>query len=82
MEKFVRTNGTLVNLEELLAVQHKPGIHEGVFREDEHYLLTFKTGQQIRLIPADGEALLRLQGCGGAGNGSDDTIATTSGRLI
>ena len=82
MEKFVRANDTLVNLEELLAVQHKPGIHEGIAREDEHYLLTFKTGQQIRLIPADGETLLRLQDWGGAGNGSDETIATTSDRLI
>jgi hypothetical protein len=45
-------------------------------------LLTFKTGQQIRLIPADGKALLRLHGCDGTGNGSDGTIATTSDRLI
>ncbi len=58
MEDFVKVNDTLINGSRLLALQHKPVKEEGSFRSSEHYLAVFDTGQELRLSPEDGAALV------------------------
>lgn len=81
MERFIKAGKNLINVEQLLAVQHQEGRSEGVFREDEHYLVTFSTGQKIKLTPDEGIELLAYSGFGGVGKGSEDVIARSRGSV-
>jgi hypothetical protein len=74
--QFLKVGDTLINLDRLLVVQHKPEVSEGI-RSNEHYRAVFDTGQELWLTPKEGERVVNHRGfiCG---NGSEGTIATTS----
>lgn len=60
MEGFVKVNDSLINLDRLLAVQHKPEREGAPFRRAEHYLVVFDTGKEVWLSPEDGRELVSL----------------------
>ncbi len=60
--RFVKVNNTLISINRLLAVQHKPAKSEGSFVSAEHYLAVFDTGQELRLTVQDGATLLKANG--------------------
>ena len=80
METFVKVGKSVVNASRVIAVQHKSGKHEGVFQQDEHYLVTFDSGKELWLTPEEGGEFID-QHCGGAGKGAEGMIATTSDVL-
>jgi len=57
-QRFVKVNSSLINIDRLLIVQHKPELSEGPFYTPEHYLAVFDTGEKLRLEPADGASLV------------------------
>lgn len=58
MEGFVKVNNSLINMERLLALHHKPKQNGGVFQSAEHYIAVFDTGQELWLSPEDGLLLV------------------------
>lgn len=58
MEEFVKVNNTVINASRLLALQHKPEKISGSFHSNEHFLAVFDTGQEVKLSPEDGKALV------------------------
>lgn len=72
MGQFIKAEGSLVNKDRLVAVQHKPAENGGAFVSREHYLAVFDTGEKIWLSPTEGRAL--IEQC----QATLGTIATTS----
>lgn len=79
MNEFAEVNDSLINIDRLLAIQHKPAKAEGSFRSAEHYLAVFDTGQELRLSPEDG-ALIVERYRHLSTKPSEGMIATTSER--
>lgn len=76
MDKHVKVNNTVINATRLLVVQHKPEQKSGSFHSLEHYLAVFDTGQEIKLSPEDGRALVEHYQI--TAEKSAGTMATTS----
>jgi len=74
---FIRVGESLLNLQRVLAVQHKPESVGGVMYSREHYAVAFDTGQELWLTPSDGMELLS-HGAFRPGSRSDGMTATTS----
>ena len=74
--QFLKVGETLINLDRLLAVQHKPEV-AGTIRSDEHYRAVFDTGKELWLTPTEGQQVVN-HGRFRAGKDSEGTTAMTS----
>lgn len=81
MEGFVKINNSLINMERLLALHHKPKQNGGSFQSAEHYIAVFDTGKELWLSPEDGSRLL-TQYQDLYNKPPDGMIATTSDSAI
>jgi hypothetical protein len=79
MDRFLKMNGTLVNIDRVLAVHHRPELLDGILYNTEHYQVVFDTGQELRLSPEDGKLLID-HGIFRSGSPPDGTTITTSER--
>lgn len=57
-QRFVRVGNTLVNMNRLLLMQHKPEKTEGCFFNREYYRIVFAGAEEMRLTPEEGALLL------------------------
>jgi len=58
MEKFVKLDNVLINVERLISVKYGPETQSPKLVQSEHYLALFDTGQVVMLEPEDGRALI------------------------
>jgi hypothetical protein len=55
MEKFVKLDNILINVERLISVKYGPETQSPKLVQSEHYLALFDTGQVVMLEPEDGK---------------------------
>ena len=80
MKRFAVVNNSAINLDRLIALQHRPEVNEGVRFGPEHYWATFDTQQELRLTTEEGVLLLEcIQAASESSDGTTKgTMATTS----
>lgn len=78
MEKFVKLDNILINVDRLISVKHEPEVRTRQLDQSEHYMALFDTGQLVMLSVEDGRALIEQSQCLYTPTPSDGTIATTS----
>jgi hypothetical protein len=60
MDGFIRVNNSLISLDRLLVIHHKPARDGAPFRRAEHYVAVFDTGKELWLCPEDGKELVSI----------------------
>jgi hypothetical protein len=82
MEKFVKLDNILINVDRLISVKHEPDIQTRKIEQSEHYMALFDTGQLVMLSVKDGTALIERCQRLYTPIPSEGTMATTSESAI